>query len=89
MNFLTKQTELHRKAANTLQSIEIKSESIANMDPSFTHLKFLQQRELDRLYLVYHDTIKEIMEGIIPDMNIQGVIVQKENCVTLAESFFY
>jgi hypothetical protein len=49
----------------------------------------MTNKELDKLYLKYHDVMKKIVEPIIRENEFTGVIVHREDVVTIAESFDY
>ncbi len=86
-SFIQSQADLHRQAGEILTSIQIKLEVLSEMDESKPYYREYANKELDKLYLKYHDVMKQIIEPILRENEYTGIIVQREDMVTVAEEF--
>ena len=88
-SFIQSQADLHREASNTLTSIQVKLEILSELPDIREHYKVAIEKQLDGLYLTYHDIMKKIMEPVLREKEFIGVICHREDVVTVAESFNY
>ena len=86
-SFIKSQADLHREAANTLTSIQVKLEILSELEEVREHYKVVVEKQLDQLYLKYHDLMKNIMEPVLREKEFIGIICHREDVVTVAESF--
>lgn len=86
-SFIQSQADLHRQAGEILTSIQVKLEVISEMKEDNPYYREFVNKELDKLYIRYHDTMKKIIEPILRENEYTGIIVQREDMVTVAEEF--
>ena len=86
-SFIQSQSDNHRKASEILTSIQVKLEVLAETPDARPFYKEKLNKELDKLYLQYHDVIRKIVEQIMPEEKYIGVMVHREDVVTIAEEF--
>jgi hypothetical protein len=87
-SFIQSQADNHRKASEILTSIQVKLEVLAEMTRPNPNYREYLNKQLDQLYLQYHDVMKRIIEPIIRENEYTGVIIHRQDVVTIAESFY-
>ena len=86
-SFIQSQADNHRKASEILTSIQVKLEVLSELKEPSPHYSEHVNKQLDKLYLQYHDVMKRIIEPIIRENEYTGVIIHRQDVVTIAESF--
>lgn len=86
-SFIQSQADNHRKAGEILTSIQVKLEVLSELTERNPHYEEHLNKQLDKLYLQYHDVMKRIIEPIIRENEYTGIIIHRQDVVTIAEEF--